>query len=205
MSSILSRRQLRLAALSALQTIAGVPVLSPGDWDTPSVNLPEIKLRCGDDRKASVTKTIPEFTTTVTLEISARLEADTAALAQDAIEALGEQVEEAIFGNVALVKLCQQFSTVITKTEVTSDGRKHFGGLQMFLDCEVFEAFDPIEINPSDYGALTSVGIHVDLVNVVDKTATYASPPFPASVTPAPRTSGPDGRDEGALLIPLPT
>ena len=39
---------------------------------------------------------------------------------------------------------------------------------------------------------------------IEEESGTYTGSPFPGSVTAAPRTTGPDGRDEGALQIDLP-
>lgn len=74
--------------------------------------------------------------------------------------------------------------------------------LLMHIEVEFYqgpEAFFPIVAVPLD-----SIGLHVDTAQPFDPNGTYANPPFPASVHPAPRTSGPDGRDEGALNINLP-
>jgi hypothetical protein len=61
------------------------------------------------------------------------------------------------------------------------------------------EVFFPIPTNP-----LQTVDINVDTAAPFDPNGTYANPPFPSAVNPAPRTSGPDGRNEGALTISLP-
>ena len=50
---------------------------------------------------------------------------------------------------------------------------------------------------------LAGLGIHVDLVSQFDAAGTYVGSLFPSSVAPAPRQSGPDGRDEGALNFNL--
>lgn len=201
--SVLARRQIREAVKAVLTVLTGVTVESPGDWDTPPGKLPNIKLRCGTERKQSVTKSMPEFTTTVTLEVLARVVASTDVDAQDQIEALGQIIEQAILGAPAFIKILQQVSSITTVTEITSEGQRHLAGIQMLIDCEVFESFDPTEINPSAYPALQEMLIHVDTAKPFDATGTYAAPPFPDSVTPAPRTSGPDGRDEGTLQIDL--
>ncbi|HQT79768.1 MAG TPA: hypothetical protein PLD10_22215, partial [Rhodopila sp.] len=84
---MLARRQVRLAAVAALQSITGLTVQSPGDWATPPEKMPAALLRVVSERKDSVVKQMPEFTTTVTLEIQLRTQALTASAAQDAIEA----------------------------------------------------------------------------------------------------------------------
>ena len=202
--SVLARRQLRQAALAAIERISGITVESPGDWDTVAAQLPNVKLRCGTERKSSITRTEPEFTTTVALEILARVEANSEGDAQDCIEQLGALIESALLGNVAFVKLCQQFSSVSTQTQISAEGKRHLGGIHMVIECEVFESFDPTEIAPGAYPALQQMNVHLDTAAPFDATGTYASPPYPASVTTAPRTTGPDGRDEAALQIDLP-
>jgi hypothetical protein len=205
MPTILAQRQVRQAALAALEAASltsggtAVGIKSPGDWNTQEGNIPELLIRASGDRKEGFQKSAPQFTTTVTLEIRARARADTAADAQDAIELLGDAIEQAIFTDYALWQLLQQISHVNNRTDVTSDGVQHVGSLSMAIDCELVETYAP-----ADPPALQEIQLHFDAGAPFDRTGTYANPPFPAAVQPAPRTSGPDGRDEGALDIQLP-
>ncbi len=216
---MLARRQLRLAVVAAIQGIqsaAGIVTIdSPGDWSTPPEKMPAVLIRVGKERKESVGRTIPEFNTTTLVEIEARLEEPTAAAAQDAIEALGYAIENAVLKNYNVVGMVQQFSSIDTDTEISADGRKQIGAFKMEIFCEMFEAFDPELSDPAATtwpptppvtSSLTSVGLHADLVNVYDQSGTYTpsadAPPY--TPVPAPRTSGPDGRDEGSLDINLP-
>jgi hypothetical protein len=202
---MLARAQLRQAALTALQAlqVANVAkVYSPGDWSTAQENLPAILLRATGDRKESNSRTVPNFTTTVTLEIEARLSAETDVDAQTAIEALQDQIEQTLFTNVALIKLIQQVASVTTQVDIRADAKTHLAGCRMTVDLECFEEFEPGAV--LQLPALQNVQLHVDLTNRFDPTGTYQNPPFPAAVEPAPRDSGPDGRDEGALDINLP-
>jgi hypothetical protein len=201
--SLLARRLLRTTAQNVISAITGVIVDSPGDWDTQPNRLPNIKLRAPGDRKVSVARTLPEFTTTVVLEMEVTVAGETAEEAQDALEDLGSKVEDAFFGAQPLVKLCQQFPTVQTTVKISGEGRSHFGRAHMLIECEVFEAFDPTIINPADYPALQQMGVHVDTARPFDADGTYANPPFPDAVPPAPRSTGPDGRDEGSLELDL--
>lgn len=199
MSEILARRRLRLTAKAVLEVLTGISVDSPGDWKVKPSRLPNIRLRVPSERKASVTKTIPEFTTTVSLEIMAILQAKTAEAAQDQIDALGVIIESAFFRAPTLVQMCQQFSTVSTQVEITAEGVQHEAQMLMTVDCEMFEDFEP-----RGFPALEMIDVHLDLLRPFDPSGTYPDPPFPASVTAAPRTTGPDGRDEGELQITLP-
>lgn len=203
---MLARRQLRLAVVDALQSVDFIKVLTPGDWTTIPVDFQaEVKVSGLGDRKMPQGKHMPTFTTTVTIQVDGRLQATTAESAQDSIEELQELIEDAVFGSFSIVSQIQQCSDVSTKVEVSSEGKQHVAGLVMVFDFELFESYDQTEIAPQNYPALTSLKVHVDTVYPFDAMATYSSPAFPSSVKPAPRASGPDGRDEGALDITLPT
>lgn len=199
--AILARRQIRLAALAALQTL-GITVDSPGDWNTPSGDLPAIMVRTPGDRKEPMAKSAPDFTTTVTLEIEAKVQEQSASDAQDSIENWGALIEQALFTDYTLNGLIQSWASIDTHTGISSEGREHIGALKMTVSLELVEGFDPFASVTAP--GLTNVQLHVDSIGTFDPNGTYANPPFPASVIPAPRTSGPDGRDEGALNINLP-
>lgn len=195
-------RQIRLAALAALDcdALAGVTIESPGNWSTPSEALPAILLRAASDRKESVTRGAPEFTTTVTIEIDARVGAADPGDAQDAIEALCYAIEQALLTNQGLIRLCNQVVSYDTKIEISADGRVHFGGATIQVGFELPEMYDPFERRAPP--ALTRFGLHFDAASPFDATGNYPSPAFP--VAAAPRAAGPDGRDEGFFEIQLP-
>ncbi len=202
----LARRDLRLAALAALEAIPNIAsVECPPVTATAPAQMPYIGLRCGIERKVgSVQQQLATFTTTVTLEVLARVSANTAAAAQDAIEALALQVELAVLGLVTLLKKLQKVAGVTTTTEINGEGSAYQAGVEMSFDCELFEVFSPPVINPADYPPLEGIDVHIDAVRPYDANGIYSAPAFPSSVVPAPRTSGPDGRDEGTLVIDLP-
>lgn len=205
-AAMLARRQLRLAALPALQALTGVSVVDcPPVTPTAPKEMPYVGLRCGVERKVgTVTQQLATFNTTVTLEVIGRVAATTKEAAQDAIEVLACQIELAVFGLVPLLTLLQRIAGVTTTTEITAEGSAYQAGVEMSFDCELFELFDPTAINPDAYPALQTLSVHVDAVRPYDANGIYTTPAFPASVVPAPRTSGPDGRDEGLLVIDLP-
>jgi hypothetical protein len=203
MSTALARRQVRTLALNALNTLSGPSVDSPGDWDAQPKDLPNIKLRAIGDRKVSIGRVPPEFTTTVTLDLLLSAAGKTAEDAQDAIESLCGQVENVLLTNQPLLAVVQQFNTVASDVSISAAGSQHIAQSRMQLECETFETFDPLQVNPGALPDLQQVGIHVDATNVADPTGTYPNPPFPQAVTPAPRTAGPDGRDEGHVEINL--
>lgn len=199
---MLARRQIRLAVVDSLKRgMPNVTIESPGNISTPPERLPAILVRNGSERKTSITKSMPEFTTTLGIEIEARVKGGTPAAAQDAIEELGNLIEWTLFTDYELIRIINQIASVDTSTEVSSEGKEHFAGIRMSLAFEVPEMFDPTSVR--EYPALTAAGVHVDTAAPYDANGTYASPAFPDSVLPAPRTSGPDGRDEGYVEINL--
>ncbi len=212
---MLARRQFRLAVVSALQAIGGLMVESPGDWNTPPAKLPAALVRVSGDRKESRGPQLPTFTTSVSLDIVLRVQAMTAEATQDSLEALGYTVEQQLLTNYAVIGMLQQMSSVETEVEITAEGREHIGRASMRVVGELFESFDPTApapapstwpVVPAPTVPLDSIGLHADLTNVFDPSGTYTpSADAPSyTPTPAPRTSGPDGRDEGALDMTLP-
>lgn len=210
---MLARRQIRLAAVAALTTL-NLKLISPGDLPTQgAAKMPEIKVRTEGDTKISKTRSMPEFDTTVHLIVEIKVTATTEEATQDALELLCYNVEQALLTNYALIGASQQVASIATSSAISSEGRQHFGEALMRVDVETFEAFDPTATPPlattwplvtDPIDPLTSMGIHLDMADPYDPNGTYTGTLFPSSVTPAPRTTGPDGRDEGALDINLP-
>ncbi|QNK65758.1 hypothetical protein [Variovorax sp. PAMC26660] len=209
-----ARRMLRLAVVALLRAeIPGTTIVSPGDWPTPPEKLPALLVNVPTETKQSINKGQPEFTTTASVVVQGQVTATTAEAVQDLIEDLAYRVENAILTGYWLNRMTQQFATVQTEVECTADGGRQLAGFRMTLSTETFESFDPTQASPPASTwppaepaivPLESMGIHLDTTSPFDATGTYPNPPFPGAVQPAPRTTGPDGRDEGALDIQLP-
>ena len=150
----------------------------------------------------------PQFFATARLSIIGRVQGTDPTAVEEQLELLCEQIESAILTNQALLQSVNQFSFVDTDMGVTADGRQHIGEVQMDFGMEYNDDFDPFVQAPAALPPiavpLMEVGAHVDLTNVFDPEGTYPNPPFPGAVTPAPRTAGPDGRDEGYIQFNLP-
>lgn len=208
MSGELARRRIRLAALAAIRA-AGIAVTidSPGDWSSQPEKMPALMLRTPRVSKEALVRGPPEFTTTVAIEIETRVWANSGPAAQDAIEAFDYLVEQALFTNHDLVAMVQQFA-VDQDTEIESAGRVHNAGTKWLIRCELVEVFDPIEDAPAALQPVAvpfeGMNIHADLTNLYDRLGAYLNAPFPTAIQPAPRTSGPDGRDEGGLQFNFP-
>jgi hypothetical protein len=203
--------QLQTLLVAALKgkTGAGDSVFSPRDWPTRLEDLPMILVQSPTERKESLGRVgAPQFTVTATLRVEARVTAPAAtgdAGAAAVLAALGtlqRQIEVAVINDYELMLQIQQFSFVEIRNEVTSDARQHIGELTMDFGLEFYQG--PEDFAPTAANPLEEMAIYTDLVNVYDPSGTYANPPFPDAVAPAPRSAGPDGRTEGGLDITLP-
>ena len=205
---IVARRQLRLAVLAALEgATSATAVVSPGDWTTQVQNLPAVLVRAPRGSKEPTSRGAPTFTSIVVIEVETKVVGKTGPETQDLLEQLDAEVEVALLTNYALVRMTQQFSIEV-ESEVNADGRNHYGGSKWVIRCEVFESFDPIYDAPASVQPvappLDGMTVHADLANVFDANGAYQGAAFPTAVLPAPRSAGPDGRDEGGLSINFP-
>lgn len=201
----LYRTQLRDAVIAALQASSAFPsqnVFWARTWPTSATDYPAILIYTPRSRKEAVVVGPSEFRTTATFSIQVRVQENDDQTALTSIESLEAAVEEAIFTSWALVQLLECFPNVDSKIDVNAKGREYLGELEMEIDMQFFEAFDPIQTAVP----LDSMGIHADMDAPFDPSGTYTpSTDAPAyTPEPAPRTTGPDGRDEGALDITLP-
>ena len=190
-------------------TAAGGNVFVPGDWPTWEGEYPLLLVQALRERKDSQGNGGINFTVTSTIRITGRVSAP--ALAEDvgasnaeaALWALARQVEVALINQYDTTLQLQQFPFIDTQIRVSAEGREHFAEVVMDVGMEFYQGWEAFA--PTQTTALTEVTIDTDLTNVFDPNGTYSNPPFPAAVQPAPRTSGPDGRAEGAGLdIQLP-
>ncbi|MCP1376043.1 hypothetical protein [Dyella lutea] len=202
---------LRLLAAAILKnaTDAGTNVFAARDWPTWKGGYPVLYLHTPVEEKESLGPNgAPQFTVTSTLRISARVQKPTAAdgsgaaAAVVALEVIQRQIEVALINNPELMNQLQQFPFIRTEMKVDDDGDQNIAELVVDVGMEFYQG--PEDFYPVDAVQLEQITVDADLTNVADPQGTYANPPFPQSVNPAPRTSGPDGRAEGGLDITLP-
>lgn len=206
-AQVLARRQLRLAAAAAIAGAQlGAGLDSPGDLVSQPERMPIVLLRATRGNKEPLGAGAVEFTSTVVLELESRATGLTSVEAQDAIDDLDFAIEQALLTNQDFVGLTQRIY-IDTETEITSEGRIHFGATKWAIRCELCEVYDPIFGAPAALMPvavdLLGADVQVDLVSTFDPLGTYPAGTFAAEVKPAPRQSGPDGRNEGALSINL--
>lgn len=161
---------------------------------------------------------MPQFNSTVGIEVKAVVTATTAENAQNYLELLWYFVENALLVDFTITNSVQCVSSVESQFDVVSKGSNHIASMSSTFNFEGFELYDgqalppdPADLNnfpvtPTPAVQLNQMGIDLDLINVADPTGTHTNSEFPefsTSVVPAPRTQGPDGRSEAALIIPL--
>nr|GAT43698.1 predicted protein [Mycena chlorophos] len=190
-------------------TAAGASVFSPRDWASFNGQYPAIfVLSKSEDRASLGPNGAQQFTTTTEIVITARVVAKMlpngagALGAQLALEALKTEIDQVLVNNPVITPLIQQIAYVHTEISVNDNGTDHLAELEMHFGIEFYEG--PEDFYPVEGVPITDVNVTLDAINRFDPNGTYPDPPFPSSVEPAPRTSGPDGRAEGGIDITLP-
>lgn len=228
--SMLFRRQMRIAVVSALQKAdlwvddEPVSINSPGNWSLQHLKdecgLPAILVRTGTEGKASTIRAgLPQFNSSVSIEVMCALSSTTAEKAQDEIEQLWFQIENILLTDYSIIGSVQNVSSVDSKLDIDSSGNDHVAAISAAFVYEGFEVYDSqsfvnhptdpeqpepeFPVQPQPTVDLDRLGIHFDLTNVADLVGDYPNSPFPDSVNPAPREQGPDGRDEGYVQLDL--
>lgn len=189
------------------KTEAGANVFAPRDWPTWSGEYPVLMLHAPSEEGASLGRNAPQFDVTATLQITGRMQvpaqdSDAAASALHInLEAMREQIKRALINSPQIMSRLQQFPFFRSKIVTDPSGEEHLGELAMEIGMEFYQG--PEDFYPVVGDEVKQVNLHLDATNVYDPSGTYADPPFPQAVIPAPRESGPDGRDEGTLQINL--
>lgn len=219
-------RQITAEALK-VGTTAGGNVFAARTWPTWSGSYPIIWVHSpAEDKESLGRQGGPQFTVTATIRISARIQLkalpkNAAAAAMIlALEEIQRQIERALINFPPLMSRLQQFPFIRSEMVESDEGDQSLGELVMDVGMEFYQGpedfypmeeaevqppFDPVaESFVQPIVPLTNLAVTGDLHNVFDPTGTYADPPFPDSVTPAPRTVGPDGRAEGGLSFEFP-
>lgn len=202
--------ELLALAVGALkgQTLAGDRVYSALDWPATASHYPLIYCKTPTEEKESLSRNgPPSFNVTATLKVEARAEVgalangQSAALLEQQLALMGQQIQVALINNPALMGELQQVPFIRTEMSMTSAGNKELGEIEVAIGLEYFQSAEDFFPLPS--WDLKTVAITNDLVNVFDPSGTYPDSPFPGVATAAPRTQGPDGRVEGGLTITL--
>ena len=193
-------RRMVVEALLKYNTAAGANVVELGDWPSDPESMPQILVYDSHSEQISNARTGPNFTATAFIMVDARVDNQVRSGAKREIDMLEAQIKQAVLCSQEIQSQLQQVSSIRTQKKMNSDTGAHAAQVIIEFGLEYFQSMDEYFPNIPPY-IYEQAGVHADLTNVVDKTGTYSDPPFPDAVTPAPRTVGPDGRDEGFIQV----
>lgn len=210
-------RQGVIGALTSANLLVGTKVVtidSPGDWNFDDTQLPAIVVRTGRDSKVSKNVGQVDFLTSTEVLVKVSLMATTAEAAQQQMEALWYQIENAICWNYGILGTINQIASIDTQLDISAhESRGHIAGMAASFRFEAPEVYSMTDVAPVNTTwpiaqpvlvPLQEIFLDADLTNVFDPNGTYVSPIATPLVTPAPRTAGLDGRPEGGGIINLP-
>ncbi|MBI6944205.1 phage tail protein [Pseudomonas putida] len=203
-------RELLELAVEGLKgaTVVGDQVFSAWTWATWSGCYPMIYVRPPIEEKESASRNgAPFFTVTTTLRIQVKDEAPAlansagAALLEQQLMVISDQIQAALINYPPLMGKLQRFPFIRTEMVTTSAGDTELGELEVAIGLEFVQTADDFYQLPAY--PITEVKVTNDLANVFDPSGTYSGSDFPDAVQAAPRTSGPDGRAEGGFTVTL--
>jgi hypothetical protein len=150
--------------VSPTTTAAGANVFTPGDWPLQINSYPVILLSVQRERKASLGKNgPPQFKTTTTVRISARVAAPPAAAdgggsaAEVALWALARQIEIAVVNAPGLWQLVEQMSQAEAELAFSSDGAEHIAQINYDMDFQYYQGLE--DFYQSELVALEEVDV----------------------------------------------
>lgn len=184
--AVTARQQIRVAVLEALQgaelTVgtANVTVDSPGVWPYPQGKLPAACVRSATESKTSFGRGSSNFTTTVEVDVRAAVCATTAEAAQDAIELLWYEIEQAIFQDFYILEITQNVASAESAMDIDAKGQLFIAGMIGRFRFETVDSFD-VTVTPSPVMPRSVASEIVPLTEVtIDVTRPGSDPPYSA-------------------------
>jgi hypothetical protein len=190
------------------RTDAGVNVFTPRTWSTWEEIHPCLLVEATLEQKTSLGTNAPEFEVVSTIRVIAetmtQAEADNygARAARAAMWCLQRQIETAIINNEQLMPLISEFPSITSKIGDSKEGGHHYAQLVMDFTLKFYQG--PEDFYQPDVFSIQEITTTIDATNVFDPNGTYDDPLFPDAASPAPRTTGPDGRVEAGTIIQFP-
>lgn len=148
-----------VSTLIAASTAAGSSIYADRDWPLTEPMLPAIRVKAPFDRKDSLVRGVPQFTSVahVVLRISA-----CGATSQAVVTLLSnicDQVEQALLSAGSPVQqLVQQFVAVETEMRTTSISDKPAGEVDMRIECEYYQEYGPFSALGTQ---ITTIGMEI--------------------------------------------
>lgn len=142
---MLYRVELREAAARLLlnATDAGPNVFSKRALPLTQDALPAIYLSAPSDTARSTGRNAPDYVRVTQLNVDAMVSGGTPEAAQDALDALTEQIELLIMQDVGFQARVSQVSDISTRQEITTDNSAYIGKVRVAFSLEYLEEFAP--------------------------------------------------------------
>ena len=129
--------------LRAAGTLAGPNVFTARSWPIAAPALPMIQLQVLADTAESAGRSVPQFTRTAGLLITAKVEFGTPAEGEILLDTLCEQIEMALMLDVALQTMLQQVAVIQTELAFDSTSSQQIAVARMRFDLEFTQVFAP--------------------------------------------------------------
>lgn len=192
-------RDVAKAVIIAANTPCGDRVKSSRVWPRQQPTEAEALIYVFRERKQGISDgTEPQFRSFPMLAIKLRVTKANEDDAEAALDEVCEAVEDALLTSPAFTRLVEKVTAVETQIELKAEGQKIVAEATIGIEVQISERYPPVIT-----AVLEGANHHFDLLNPFDPNGTY-TPPFNYPVSPAPRSSGPDGRVEIAGQIDLP-
>jgi len=187
----------RLAA--ALPELAD-SIFSARAWPVQAENTPAVLVYMFDETKRSFGAfSAPRFAVSATLAIHVKLDAQDEVACEAALDGYAARIEDALLRSPTWIAGVEDVTSWTTSYEVKPGGERPTAQLTVSASLSWQEAFEPLVT-----GRLAEARITVDAITPFDAAGTYPPVDGLPPAAPAPRTSGPDGRPEGALRLTFP-
>ena len=140
-----TRTQLRQVTVTALvgQTLAGARVEQGHALPTQGDHLPALIVATPGEKKSSLGRGVPMFTTIVQLVVVGRVASTDRFRVQADLDTLVDQIHAAVMSNYAVLDIVQQFAEVETRTKLDGDNRAFIGECEVLFHAEIFQRYEP--------------------------------------------------------------
>lgn len=187
-------------------------VFTPRTWPTAPGVMPILLVTPGKETKRGKGRSVTQFDVIGVVRVQGRVYAKSGAedagavAALAAVQTLQRQIEVAVIAEPNLRRVVQAFASVESQVSIGKEGELTFGEVLVDFGLDYYQG--PEDFHPLEGEPLETLAVFADLLNVFSPTGDFTdepqATPFVADAEPAPRTSGPDGRAEGAFIVDLP-
>ena len=130
-----------VAAILDANTIATVNVTANKPWPTSPKDLPAVLVSSPLERKESMGRVAPSFTTLANITVVARTSGNDPIVVEQDLDTLAAQIHQAVLTSDAVMSIIQQMRAVHTEETVTADQRPYIAESSITFEAEFPEWF----------------------------------------------------------------